>query len=109
MQVPQGLNEDDQPRILNKGNVYISRTSTMEVVMAYKQQFRNDFLTFLKCRASEMISSGRMVLTFVGRNSVEPTSLQDSYPWDFISHCLATMVSEVSLLSSKFFFFFNTK
>ncbi|XP_057531280.1 probable jasmonic acid carboxyl methyltransferase 2 [Amaranthus tricolor] len=93
-QVPQGLNEDDQPRILNKGNVYISRTSTMEVVMAYKQQFRNDFLTFLKCRASEMISSGRMVLTFVGRNSVEPTSLQDSYPWDFISHCLATMVSE---------------
>ena len=74
-------------------------TSTFEVVNAYRQQYLKDFLAFLKSRAEEMISGGRMVLTLVGRKSRDPTSEEDAFPWEFIAQTLARMVSEVSLLN----------
>ncbi|KAK9757662.1 hypothetical protein RND81_01G177800 [Saponaria officinalis] len=93
-QVPQGLDGKDDPRMLNKKKIYISKTSTREVIDAYRMQFRNDFMNFLKHRSQEVVSGGRMVLAFMGRKSIELTSLQDSYPFEFIAQALMTMVSE---------------
>ncbi|KAK9757661.1 hypothetical protein RND81_01G177700 [Saponaria officinalis] len=93
-QVPQGLDGKDDPRMLNKGKIYISKTSSREVIEAYRLQFRNDFINFLKHRSQEIISGGRMVLAFMGRKSIEFTSPEDSYPLEFIAQALMTMVSQ---------------
>ncbi|XP_010673141.2 probable jasmonic acid carboxyl methyltransferase 2 [Beta vulgaris subsp. vulgaris] len=90
-QVPPGLDGKDNPMMQNKGKMYASVTSPSEVVDAYKLQFRKDFLLFLKSRAEEMISGGRMVLTLMGRRLNDPISY---YPWEFLSQCLMNLVSE---------------
>ncbi|KNA23979.1 hypothetical protein SOVF_020280 [Spinacia oleracea] len=90
-QVPAGLDGENNR---NKGEIYLSETSPREVVNAYMVQFRMDFLSFLKSRAEEVISGGRMVLTFMGRSSNDPTCQQSCYPWNLISQCLTSMISE---------------
>jgi len=54
---------------LNKGNIYISRTSPPSVYEAYFKQFERDFKYFLKSRFEELTSDGMMALTFVGRET----------------------------------------
>ncbi|KAL9228758.1 hypothetical protein vseg_004305 [Gypsophila vaccaria] len=93
-QVPEGLDGKDDPRMLNKGKIYISMTSPRHVIDAYRLQHRNDFMAFLKHRSQEMVSGGRMVLAFMSRKSSELTSLEDSYPLEFIAQALMTMVSQ---------------
>uniref|UniRef100_A0A803MZZ7 Jasmonate O-methyltransferase n=2 Tax=Chenopodium quinoa TaxID=63459 RepID=A0A803MZZ7_CHEQI len=94
-QVPAGLDDKDNAKMLNKGKIYMSMTSPNEVINAYKLQFRKDFLLFLKCRAEEVISGRRMVLTFMGRRSNDPTSSEDNfYPWELIAKSFNSMVSE---------------
>lgn len=94
-QVPAGLDDKDNAKMLNKGKIYMSMTSPNEVINAYKLQFRKDFLSFLKCRAEEVISGGRMVLTFMGRRSNDSTSEYNNfYPWELIARSFNSMVSE---------------
>ncbi|XP_074272752.1 putative jasmonic acid carboxyl methyltransferase 2 [Silene latifolia] len=85
-QVPIGL---DGPK--NKGKIYLSVTSPSHVIEAYKFQFRNDFLSFLKCRSQEVVLGGRMVLSFMGKMS---TFEEDYLPLELIARALMTMVSE---------------
>ncbi|KAK6929448.1 SAM dependent carboxyl methyltransferase [Dillenia turbinata] len=70
-EVPPGLtSEEGLP--LNKGNIYISKTSPPIVSKTYLSQFQKDFSIFLSCRSKEMISEGRTVLILHGRRSVDP-------------------------------------
>ncbi|GMH17492.1 hypothetical protein Nepgr_019333 [Nepenthes gracilis] len=93
-QVPPGL-DAKSGAMQNKGKVYISKTSTMAVVDAYKQQFKMDFSSFLKSRAEEVIPGGRMVLTFSGRMSKDPTAEEGfNHVTEAIARSLMTMVSE---------------
>ncbi|KAI4381172.1 hypothetical protein MLD38_007275 [Melastoma candidum] len=85
--VPEGVQN-------NKGNVYISRKSPPNVVEAYYKQFREDFKTFLECRAEELVSGGRMVLTFLGRRSDDPCSDECCCIWELLAMALYEMVSE---------------
>ncbi|KAI3726519.1 hypothetical protein L1987_66317 [Smallanthus sonchifolius] len=86
-QVPEMINT-------NKGNIYMSTTSPPSVIKAYQEQFQMDFKTFLKCRAEEMVSGGRMVLTILGRQSDDPCSKECCYVWDLLAASLNEMVSE---------------
>ncbi|CAJ2672267.1 unnamed protein product [Trifolium pratense] len=73
-QAPKNLAKNAEP--LNKGNIYISKTSSPSVYEAYYKQFERDFKYFLKSRFEELASDGMMVLTFIGREATNFTSVQ---------------------------------
>nr|QNU12860.1 salicylic acid methyl transferase [Betula lenta] len=78
----------------NKGNIYIASTSPPSVLRAYYEQFQRDFSIFLKCRAVELVTGGRMVLTFLGRRSKDPSSKECCYIFELLAIALNDMVSE---------------
>nr|XP_043614973.1 S-adenosyl-L-methionine:benzoic acid/salicylic acid carboxyl methyltransferase 2-like [Erigeron canadensis] len=78
----------------NKGNIYMSATSPPSVIRAYRDQFQTDFSTFLKCRAEEVVTDGRMVLTILGRRSDDPSSKECCFVWDLLATALNHMVVE---------------
>ncbi|XP_009765515.1 probable caffeine synthase MTL3 [Nicotiana sylvestris] len=66
-QVPKGLvTESGLP--LNKGNIYIAKTSPSNVHEAYFIQFQKDFTNFLSMRSEEIVHCGSLVLTFICKN-----------------------------------------
>ncbi|PNX81465.1 jasmonate O-methyltransferase-like protein, partial [Trifolium pratense] len=93
LMVPNGL-KDESERRLNKGKLYISKSTPNYVMEAYSQQFQNDFSCFLESRSLELIDGGRMVLTFMGRESMDPAAPYGGYHWELLAQALMTMVSE---------------
>ncbi|KAM1387975.1 hypothetical protein ACFX2I_016155 [Malus domestica] len=93
-QVPYGLDLQAAGKALNKGKIWISKTSPQCVLDAYSFQFHKDFSLFLKSRAEEIIGGGRMVLSLPGRSSSDPSTPECCYQWDLLAHALMTMVSE---------------
>ena len=81
------MTESGEP--LNKGSVYLSKTSPAEVFKAYFDQFEQDFSLFLRSRSDEIVPGGVMVLTTMGR-IVNPNSI-----WEVIGRAIKDMVSEV--------------
>ncbi|PPE01037.1 hypothetical protein GOBAR_DD02002 [Gossypium barbadense] len=78
----------------NKGNLYIAKTSHPNVSKAYSEQHRNDFSRFLRFRSEEMITKGRMLLTFIGRSITDPTSKDCCTIWDLFTKSLLDLVAE---------------
>ncbi|KAM3341781.1 putative jasmonic acid carboxyl methyltransferase 2 [Capsicum galapagoense] len=93
-QVPVGLATNARTT-LNKGKLYISQTSPSDVINAYVSQFQNDFSSFLRSRSPEMVTGGRMLLSLMGRSSIDPT-IEDGcyYQWELLAHALSTLVSK---------------
>ena len=50
----------------NADNIYIGKTTPQVVVELFREQFEKDFELFLTLRWKELVSGGRMVLTFAG-------------------------------------------
>lgn len=75
----------------------MASTSPPCVFKAYYEQFQRDFSIFLKCRAEELVAGGRMVLTFLGRRSEDPSSKECCYIYELMAMALNDMVSEVIL------------
>lgn len=86
--VPQGLED-------NKRNIYIRSGCSLNVCKSYMNQFQNDFSSFLRSRSEEILSNGRMVLTFVGKKSLDPLARDGFYHCNLLSDALADLVSEV--------------
>lgn len=102
MQVPPVLGSNAIPAALNKGKIYISKSSPQCVLDAYSVQFQNDFSIFLESRAAEMVAGGRMVLSLMGRRSIDPTTEESCYQWELLAEALMAMVTEVlTIISSK--------
>ncbi|XP_054811225.1 S-adenosyl-L-methionine:benzoic acid/salicylic acid carboxyl methyltransferase 2-like [Prosopis cineraria] len=93
-QVPKGVEK-------NKGNICMARTSPLNVREAYYHQFQKDFSMFLKCRATELIKGGRLVLTLMGRNSCDPSSNESCYIWELLAETLNDMVLEGIIKEDK--------
>ncbi|CAJ2675623.1 unnamed protein product [Trifolium pratense] len=91
--VPIGL-KDESARRLNTGKLYISKSTPNSVIEAYSQQFQNDFSCFLESRSLEMVDEGRMVLSFLGRESTDPAAIYGCYHWELLAQALMAMVSE---------------
>ncbi|XP_012842814.1 PREDICTED: jasmonate O-methyltransferase [Erythranthe guttata] len=81
MQVPPSLD-------MNKGKIYISKTSPPCVVKAYVSQFEKDFFLFLRSRAHEMVAGGRMLLSFMGHISPEASTEVGSHQWELLAQLL---------------------
>ncbi|GMN28917.1 hypothetical protein TIFTF001_046279 [Ficus carica] len=92
-QVPPGL-ESNAGTALNKGKIYLSKSSPQCVLEAYSKQFQEDFSLFLRCRSEEIVAGGRMVLSFMGRSSEDPTTEDSCYQWELLALALMTMVYE---------------
>ncbi|CAK7346332.1 unnamed protein product [Dovyalis caffra] len=92
-QVPAGL-ESSARTTLNRGKLYISKTSPQCVLEAYSLQFQTDFSVFLKSRSKEMVPGGCMLLSFMGRRSTDPTTDESCYHWELLAQALMSMVPE---------------
>ncbi|XWS74840.1 hypothetical protein CRYUN_Cryun01aG0032400 [Craigia yunnanensis] len=97
--VPKLTSEGGLP--LNKGKIYMSKTSPPGVRKAYLFQFQEDFLLFLKCRSPEMVSDGRMVLIIHGRESPDPTDRDNCYTWEILADAISYMVSQGQIDEEK--------
>lgn len=86
--VPEGLED-------NKKNVYIRNPCRLSVSKSYLDQFQKDFSLFLKMRSEEVVSNGRMVLIFKGRNSSDPLYRESCHYWSLLTDSLLDLVSEV--------------
>ncbi|XP_019097984.1 PREDICTED: salicylate/benzoate carboxyl methyltransferase-like [Camelina sativa] len=93
--VPEGLEE-------NMMSMYIQNSSPLSTYKAYLNQFQRDFTTFLKLRAEEMVSSGCMVLTFIGRSTIDnPLHRDCCHFWTLLSKALCDLVVEGLVSASK--------
>lgn len=88
-QTPEELIKGAKP--LNKGNIYITTTSSPIVFKAYLEQFQRDFSFFLKSRSDELKVGGIMVLTFQGREKAH----EITHPLVVIGMLLKDMILEV--------------
>jgi len=89
MQAPKSSTNIDEP--LNKGNVYITNTSSPSIREAYFNQFEKNFKLFLKSRSVELKSDGVMLLTLMGRDETHKIG----NPVEVIGMVLNDMVQEV--------------
>ena len=62
---------------------------------SYLAQFQQDFSTFLKLRSNEIVSGGKMVITFLGRNKLDPLDGEMNSLWGLLAKALNSLVSEV--------------
>ncbi|KAH0640533.1 hypothetical protein KY285_037119 [Solanum tuberosum] len=79
----------------NKGNIYMSSTSPPSVIKAYYKQYEKDFSNFLKYRSEELMKGRKMVLTFLGRESEDPSSKEGCYIWELLGMALNELVIEI--------------
>ncbi|KAJ8772672.1 hypothetical protein K2173_027849 [Erythroxylum novogranatense] len=99
-QVPPGL-DVEASRNMNKGKIYISKSSPQCVLDAYALQFRKDFSMFLRSRSEEIVPGGCMVLSFLGRSSTDPASADACYQWELLAEALMALVAEGHLDEEK--------
>lgn len=90
-QTPEDLSDAAEP--LNKGAIYLTKTSPPAVHKAYFSQFQEDFKFFLRSRSSELLPGGALVLTFIGRD--ENNELKNA--WVIIGMALNDMAAEVQI------------
>ena len=91
-------------------SVYITSSSPLSEYKAYLNQFQKDFTTFLRMRSEEMVSNGRMVLTLIGRKTLDDPLYRDCcHFWTLLSESLHDLVLEVLILNMfkkyKYFYF----
>ncbi|OEL16048.1 Anthranilate O-methyltransferase 2 [Dichanthelium oligosanthes] len=88
--VPEGLSNGTH---VNGYNIYIGKTTPQVVVKLFREQFEKDFELFLTLRNEELVSGGRMVLTFAGRKRGEmPMHGGVARVWEVLSEALEYLV-----------------
>ncbi|KAJ0237527.1 Jasmonate O-methyltransferase [Hirschfeldia incana] len=85
----------------NKGKIYISKTSPKSAHKAYALQFQTDFSVFLRSRSEELVTGGRMILSFLGRSSQDPTTEESCYQWELLAQALMSMANEGIIKEEK--------
>ncbi|GAB4853274.1 hypothetical protein Ancab_040594 [Ancistrocladus abbreviatus] len=88
-EVPKGL-VGDNGEALNKGNLYIAKTSPPEVGKAYQEQFEKDFTLFLSQRSLELVVGGHMVLLIASGGESRETYI----PFELLNMALKDMILE---------------
>ena len=92
-QVPEDLSNGTY---VNAVNIYIGKTTPQVVVKLFREQFEKDFELFLTLRCKELVSGGRMVLTFAGRKRGEmPMHGGVARVWELLSEALQHLVQKV--------------
>ncbi|KAF5959700.1 hypothetical protein HYC85_000909 [Camellia sinensis] len=92
-QAPKGLTSREG-LALNKGKIYISKTSPPAIREAYLSQFHEDFTMFLNARSQEVVPNGCMVLILRGRLSSNPSDMESCFTWELLAIAIAELVSQ---------------
>ncbi|KAJ0733512.1 putative jasmonate O-methyltransferase [Helianthus annuus] len=92
-QVPQGLES-------NRSNICMARASPPDVYQAYRNQFHTDFTKFLQMRSDEVVRGGSMILTFLARGVVDPTTDDCCALLELLGQSLVDMMKEVHIVFS---------
>ncbi|XP_006354672.1 benzoate carboxyl methyltransferase-like [Solanum tuberosum] len=87
-------------KIENINNIYIARTSPPHVIEAYMKQFDKDFSRFLQLRSEEIVTGGRMVLTFMGRSVPDPYGSHCAF-LELLSKSLVDLIHEGLIEQAK--------
>ncbi|KAF5959701.1 hypothetical protein HYC85_000910 [Camellia sinensis] len=87
---PKGLTSREG-LALNKGKIYISKTSPPIVREAYLSQFHEDFTMFLNARSQEVVPNGCMVLILRGRLSSDPSDMESCFTWELLAIAIAEL------------------
>ncbi|THG08674.1 hypothetical protein TEA_011292 [Camellia sinensis var. sinensis] len=93
-QAPKGLTSREG-LALNKGKIYISKTSPPVVREAYLSQFYEYFTMFLNARSQEVVPNGCMVLILRGRLSSNPLDMESCFTWELLAITIAELVSQM--------------
>ncbi|KDO47816.1 hypothetical protein CISIN_1g043411mg, partial [Citrus sinensis] len=78
----------------NKRDIYITKSSPPSVCQAFWEQFQRDFSAFLSLRSEEIVSGGRMFLTFLGRSIADPSSKDCCCLWELLTKSLIQLANE---------------
>uniref|UniRef100_A0ACD6ANZ8 Uncharacterized protein n=1 Tax=Avena sativa TaxID=4498 RepID=A0ACD6ANZ8_AVESA len=78
----------------NKGNIYVAKNTPPYIVKLYQEQFRNDFLLFLKLRYEELVFGGQMLLTFLGRKNEDAYSGELNHLYGLLAQSIQFLVEE---------------
>ncbi|KAF8114374.1 hypothetical protein N665_0039s0132 [Sinapis alba] len=76
-------------------------TSPKSAHKAYALQFQTDFSVFLRSRSEELFPGGRMVLSLLGRSSLDPTTEESCYQWELLAQALMSMANEGIIKEEK--------
>ncbi|KAL5557336.1 hypothetical protein UlMin_039572 [Ulmus minor] len=98
--VPPGI-YDENGRSLNKGTIYISKSSPKVVSQAYLMQFQEDFSLFLKSRSEELTVGGRMVLILLGRGGSDHVDRGNSSLWELLTRSFFELISKGEIEEEK--------
>ncbi|RLM80703.1 hypothetical protein C2845_PM12G12430 [Panicum miliaceum] len=97
--VPEDLSNGTH---VNAGNIYIGKTTAQVVVKLFREQFERDFELFLTLRYKELVSGGRMVLTFAGRKRGEiPMHGGVARVWELLAEALQHLVQKGPVETKK--------
>ncbi|XP_015889992.3 probable methyltransferase TCM_000336 [Ziziphus jujuba] len=98
--IPPGL-YNEQGKSINRGTVHITKTSPLEVSIAYSKQFKEDFFLFLNSRSEELVAGGKMVLILLGREGPDHIDRGNSFLWELLSRSFAILVSKGKVEGEK--------
>ncbi|CAL5047058.1 unnamed protein product [Urochloa decumbens] len=92
-QAPEGL-KGMKKTSQDKGDIYITKTTSSSIVRLFQQQFQRDFSLFLKLRYEELVFGGQIILTFIGRKYEDVFSGESNHLYGLLAQSLQYLVDE---------------
>ncbi|KAF8723607.1 hypothetical protein HU200_021564 [Digitaria exilis] len=99
-QAPEGL-KGTRKTCQDKGDIYITKTTSPSIVKLFQQQFQKDFSLFLKLRYEELVFGGQIILTFIGRKYEDVFSGESNHLYGLLAQSLRSLVDEGLLKKEK--------
>ncbi|RCV21057.1 hypothetical protein SETIT_4G106900v2 [Setaria italica] len=99
-QAPKGLKGTGKT-LKDKGDIYITKTTSPSIVKLFQQQFQKDFSLFLKLRYEELVFGGQIILTFIGRKYEDVFSGESNHLYGLLAQSLQSLADEGLLKKEK--------
>ncbi|PVH48192.1 hypothetical protein PAHAL_4G272600 [Panicum hallii] len=86
----------------DKGDIYITKTTSPTLVKLFQQQFQRDIALFLKLRYEELVFGGHIILTCIGRKHEDVLRGESNHHlYGLLAQSLQSLVDEGLLKKEK--------